>query len=291
MWQDTQQRAKLMPAEATKPLECLQADHCPYHLELLRQQPAQPSEHPPILFMHGIFVGAWCWQHFLPDFAAQGHDSWAVSFRGHGNSQNNGWYGLQDFVRDAEHAVDHIYRRTGKMPIVVGHSMGGMVLQRLMLSRHLPAAVLLCAMPPQGLAPLAWSNWWLRPMDMVHMAELIQQGNRVSAEQMRIGMFEQAVNPLLLAQYAAQSVSESPFLWAELAQGSMMTPWWRPCPVAVMGTKQDRLVPANITELTALSYQVPVKWIEGLGHGVMLEQDWQQAATQIRHTVQELLAA
>ena len=71
---------------------------------------------------------------------------------------------------------------------------------------------------------------------------------------------------------------------------SILTPWWRKCPVAVMGTKQDRLVPQNITELTAMSYQVPVHWIDHVGHGVMLEQDWQQAAVQIRQVMQILTA-
>ena len=126
-------------------------------------------------------------------------------------------------------------------------------------------------------------------MDMMHMAELIQQGNRVSAEQLREGLFEQPINPVVLAQFAAQSVAESPLLWTELAQGSMLTPWWRKCPVAVMGTKQDRLVPQNITELTAMSYQTSVHWIDHVGHGVMLEQDWQQAATDIRHVMQKMI--
>nr|BAI49936.1 hypothetical protein [uncultured microorganism] len=258
-------------------------------LELLHCWSKQEQFTTPVLFLHGIFVGAWCWQHFLEDFGRQGWDAWALSFRGHGNSTRKAYYGLNDFVADAEVAIDYIVEQTGQMPVVVGHSMGGMVLQRLMLSRPLKGALLLCTIPPQGLTPLAWSNWLMRPLDMMHMAELIQQGNRVSAEQLRVGLFAQEVNPVLSAQYAAQSVSESPFLWAELAQGSMMTPWYRRCPVAVMGTKQDRLVPSHITELTAMSYQVPVRWIDDLGHGVMLEQNWQQAAAQVQEVLFELL--
>ena len=215
-WQDLNQQFLI----STETIEHIQPDNCAYPLELLRHVSAHEQEQTPVLFLHGIFVGAWCWQHFLPDFAHHGWDAWALSFRGHGNSQANGWFGLNDFVSDAEIAVDYIYRQTGKMPIVIGHSMGGMVLQRLMVSRQLQAAVLLCSIPPQGLAPLAWSNWFLRPMDMMHMAELIQQGNRVSAEQLREGLFEQPINPVVLAQYAAQAVAESPMLWTELAQMS-----------------------------------------------------------------------
>ena len=42
----------------------------------------------PILFVHGLFVGAWGWaEHFLDAFAAQGYATHAVSLRGHGQSE------------------------------------------------------------------------------------------------------------------------------------------------------------------------------------------------------------
>ncbi|WP_230371066.1 hypothetical protein [Paludibacterium denitrificans] len=38
------------------------------------------KRHAPLLFVHGAYCGAWCWQqHFLPWFAARGYDCWAVS--------------------------------------------------------------------------------------------------------------------------------------------------------------------------------------------------------------------
>ncbi len=39
-------------------------------LEVLRREPASASESAPLLFVHGAFHGAWCWDvHFLPWFA------------------------------------------------------------------------------------------------------------------------------------------------------------------------------------------------------------------------------
>jgi pimeloyl-ACP methyl ester carboxylesterase len=110
-WQDLNQQFLV----ATETIEHIQPDNCAYPLELLRHVSAHDENNTPVLFLHGIFVGAWCWQHFLPDFAEHGWDAWALSFRGHGNSQANGWFGLNDFVSDAEIAVDYIYRQTGKM--------------------------------------------------------------------------------------------------------------------------------------------------------------------------------
>ena len=44
--------------------------------------------HPaPMLFVHGAWHAAWCWdEHFLSFFADKGYRALALSFRGHGNS-------------------------------------------------------------------------------------------------------------------------------------------------------------------------------------------------------------
>ncbi len=42
---------------------------------------------PPLLFIHGAWHGAWCWdEHFLDFFANNGFHAVALSLRGHGNS-------------------------------------------------------------------------------------------------------------------------------------------------------------------------------------------------------------
>ena len=42
---------------------------------------------PSLLFVHGTWHAAWCWdEHFLDFFASKGHHALAVSLRGHGGS-------------------------------------------------------------------------------------------------------------------------------------------------------------------------------------------------------------
>lgn len=41
-----------------------------------------------ILFVHGAYHAAWCWEeHFIPFFYAHGYNVYAMSFRNHGNSE------------------------------------------------------------------------------------------------------------------------------------------------------------------------------------------------------------
>ena len=62
-------------------------------IELISHVPA-PLAHPlPLLFVHGAFVAAWCWDdNFLPYFAQHGFAAHALSLRGHGGS--TGWESL-----------------------------------------------------------------------------------------------------------------------------------------------------------------------------------------------------
>jgi len=56
-------------------------------LEILEHLPAGPTRKPPLLFVHGGYCDAWCWEpYFLPWFAARGYPSYALSLRGHGGS-------------------------------------------------------------------------------------------------------------------------------------------------------------------------------------------------------------
>lgn len=57
------------------------------NLEILFRRTQSRSPKTPILFVHGAYVGAWCWaEHFLDWFAARGYPVHAVSLRGHGGS-------------------------------------------------------------------------------------------------------------------------------------------------------------------------------------------------------------
>src|ERR1700730_7729875 len=99
-------------------------------LELTSSEPENKTHSTPILFVHGAWHGAWCWEeHFLPYFAEQGFTAHALSFRNHGNSESRGqlrWVRAADYVAD----VAQIVRQIGQPPVLVAHSMGGYVVQK-----------------------------------------------------------------------------------------------------------------------------------------------------------------
>jgi len=120
------------------------------NLELLSLLAAKKRKGPPLLFVHGGFHGAWCWfDHFMPWFAELGHDCHAVSLRDHGKSLRTGRHAewrLADYVNDVAWAVEQI----GEQPILVGHSLGGSIVQKLAADGSHPGMILLAPSPIGG---------------------------------------------------------------------------------------------------------------------------------------------
>ena len=53
-------------------------------LETITRIPENQTHQTPLLFIHGMWHGAWCWdEFFLPFFAGHGFHVTALSLRGH----------------------------------------------------------------------------------------------------------------------------------------------------------------------------------------------------------------
>src|SRR5450631_4312829 len=120
-------------------------------IELISHVPAKVKHPTPLIFVHGAFVAAWCWDdHFLPYFAKRGFAAHALSLRGHGGSA--GWDSLATAsIDDYENDVQRVVQYIGAPLVVVGHSMGGMVVQRCLKKLNAVAAVFMASVPPEGL--------------------------------------------------------------------------------------------------------------------------------------------
>ena len=120
-------------------------------LEILQRTPETDTGKPPLLFVHGAYSGAWIWDaFFLKYFADRGFPAHAVSLRGHGKSEGGDqlhFWGIDDYVRDVRDAV----RRVEGLPVLVGHSLGGLLCQRFLAGGGDAAGmVLLNSVPPHG---------------------------------------------------------------------------------------------------------------------------------------------
>ena len=119
-------------------------------LEVIDKGSATPSHPAPLLFVHGAYHGAWCWdEYFLDFFADKGYHALAISLRGHGGSPSPRplrFCTLEDYVDDVRSVVADLPVK----PVLVGHSMGGFIVQKYLQRDDAPAAVLMAPTSVQG---------------------------------------------------------------------------------------------------------------------------------------------
>ncbi len=252
-------------------------------LELISHLPAGDTAECPLLFVHGAFSGAWIWaDHFLPWFAARGVPAHALSLRGHGESAGHegltGWR-LRDYVDDLARTID----RLGRLPVVVGHSMGGMVVQKYLERRELPGAVLMASVPPHGLGASSLRMLMSEPQ-LYFQLGVLQAFGAGSAH----------LDVILRAMFADPALAEDKryllrFAHRESAAAVADMLGADPLrirrdlatPISVLGAAEDKLVSSIQLRATASAYAAPLTVFEGMGHAMMLERDWERAAAAV----------
>ena len=131
-------------------------------LEVIDKGSCSDAHPVPLLFVHGGWHAAWCWEHFLNFFADAGYRAVALSLRGHGASPTTKPLrscSIAEYVDDVRATADNL----GGQPVLIGHSLGGFVVQRYLENHSAPATVLVGSVPPQGVLGLALRVWRHHP--------------------------------------------------------------------------------------------------------------------------------
>lgn len=251
-------------------------------LELVSRVAAEKARATPLLFIHGMMHAAWCWEaHFLDYFAGHGFDSYAINLRGHGKSGGRDklrWVRIADFVEDVETAA----RRLPNPPILIGHSMGGFVIQKYLEDHAVPGAVLLSSPPPLGLAGSALKLVRRRPAVFAKVNLTFSLLPLIATPQLaREAFLSPDVPDERLRAYWALMQDDSYRAFVDMVVSDLpKAPKTRP-PLLVLGAGRDNMVvPADIAA-TAQVYEAESDIIPGVAHDSMLEPGWRRVAERI----------
>jgi pimeloyl-ACP methyl ester carboxylesterase len=117
-----------------------------------------------IVFVHGLFVNPKCWQHWRTFFEALGfityapanlyHEGEPAELREHIDPEL-GKVSLEDEVYRFADFIDGLEEK----PILIGHSLGGLVVQKLLDMGRGVAGICIDGVPPKGIFTLEWSFW------------------------------------------------------------------------------------------------------------------------------------
>lgn len=142
------------------------ARYCP-----IGKHVSKPGHGQTILMVHGAFSAGWAFEKFEEFFQARGYRCIVPDLRHHDIAPRHppdpalGNTSLLDYLSDLQEIIAGL----DTQPILMGHSMGGLLCQMLAVRGHGAGAILLAPSPPAGILPSS-------PFEMLSAAGVLASG-------------------------------------------------------------------------------------------------------------------
>jgi len=235
-------------------------------LEVIERQASGTAHRPPLLFVHGLGHGAWCWESWQDAVADAGYTSYAVSLRGHAGSGGRlRTSRLGDYVDD----VISTAAALPAPPVLVGHSMGGLVVQQVLARYAVRAAVLVSPVPARPAVPSLAAIARRHPLDALR----IVVGGSLP---LRPDYLFHELDSAEAQRLSDRCGGESPLVQYQLLMHRPAGPPLGSPPLLVLASPDDRLVPITGIRRTAARYAADVVEFPGMGHDLMLDARWRE---------------
>jgi non-heme chloroperoxidase len=248
----------------------------------------------PLLFIHGLWLHPSSWQPWQEFFRAAGYAPVAPGWPGvsetveetRGDPGKVAGKGIEDIVRHYLRVIDDL----GASPVVIGHSFGGLIAQRLLGQSQAAAAVAIDAAPIKGVLNLPPSALKVASIALRKPANR-HEAISLTPEQFRYG-FGNAVPAKESAELHERWTVPSPgkpLFEAALANFTPRSPAKINTrnkdrgPLLLIAGGQDRTVPAAITTSTRRLYHrspaiTDFREFADRGHSLTIDHGWQEIA-------------
>ena len=227
---------------------------------------------PPLLFVHGYFGIAIAFERMMEVLSARGHRCVAIDLRGHGDSPLDGDLGkvsIHEYADDVERVARHMGE-----PIVIGHSMGGLLAQLAAVRGVAKGIVLLSPAPPRGIPVLSFklAIHQARYMPAILTSRIVVPG-RSDLRALVLNRVPQAEQDMLLDLLVPDSGR------AALQMSVLGVPVDRErvkVPVFVIAGDEDLFIPLSRGRRVAARYGAPIRVAPGRGHMLIIEPGYEE---------------
>jgi pimeloyl-ACP methyl ester carboxylesterase len=232
----------------------------------------------PVIMVHGAFCGGWAFDAFRGPFEAAGHVCLTPDLRGRGGSASAG-VSMGDYAADIEALV----RTQSIAPILIGHSLGGLVAQMAATRAPVRALILLAPSAPWGVpggsveeAVSAMSLYALGPFWMQAI-----EPDYATAHHYSLDRIDPAARKAIFARMVGESgraLWETLNWWLDPFMTTQVAPERIAAPVLAMAGGQDRVHPPATVRQTAERLGGELVIFPEMSHWLVAEPGWEQVA-------------
>ena len=250
-----------------------------------------------IVMIHGMWGGGWHWENYKTFFEGMGYSCITPTLRFHDANPKEppdprlGTTSLRDYAEDLENEI----RKLDTLPVLMGHSMGGLLAQILGSRGLAKALVLLTPAAPHGIIALTpsvirsfWSElttygFWRKPMRQTFEEAAYSMLNLLPVEEQK-EIYSRFVYESGLAG------SEIGFWVFDSKRAAKVDESRVTCPVLVIGASQDRITPVSVVRNIAHKYRTVSTYKEFANHAhwVIGEPGWQEIAEYVSDWLEQV---
>ena len=240
-----------------------------------------------IVFIHGMFMNALCWEKWIPHYESKGYKALAPAWPQRDKSVEE----LRQAHPDPELAklklgdvVDHfanLINGLDEKPAIIGHSMGGLVVQLLLQRDAAVAGVAIDPAPPAGVFTTEWS--FIKSNFPAINPFLLNQPALMTFEQFQYAFTNTLPLDEQRAAYDRYCVPESRGVPTSSLGAAGKVDFRRPRrPLLITAGEKDHIIPASLNRSNYEKYQGPsvtdFKEFEGRDHFLIGSRGWEQVA-------------
>jgi pimeloyl-ACP methyl ester carboxylesterase len=252
-----------------------------------------------IVMIHGMWGGSWYWENYKRFFEAKGYQCITPTLRFHDVAPEElpnpqlGTTSLLDYVEDLEKEIHQL----DALPILMGHSMGGLLAQMLGSRGLAKALVLLTPASPRGINALTpsvirsfWSGltkwgFWRKPLRQTFNEAIYSMLQLLPVEEQK-KIFDRFVCE------SGRAAFEIGFWFLDRKRASRVDEANVTCPMLVVAGGRDRITPASVVRKVAAKYIAVSTYKEfpNHAHWVIGEPHWQEVAEHVSHWLERVQA-
>ncbi|QUD86817.1 alpha/beta fold hydrolase [Phenylobacterium montanum] len=236
------------------------------------------SARPPVIMVHGAFCGGWAFDAFREPFEAAGHPVLTPDLAGRGGGSRAA-ASMTDFAA----GVAELVRAQAEAPILVGHSLGGLVAQLAAAKAPVRGLILLAPSAPWGVAGgsveeavsavslYALGPYWLQAIEPDYTIARTYSFDRL-AKADRKAVFAR------MAPESGRALWETLNWWLDPFMTTMVSPRRIAAPVLGIAGGRDLVHPPATVLRTVERLGGELQVFEPMSHWLLSEPGWEEVA-------------